>query len=170
MPERNRAVQRAARRMRDRQTGGTYTDARGVVRAGGRRSPIPRCPSMLSTGVWSRYGRWIFGTDDWQRWAVRTPCGRVQTPRDAAAAGFVARPELALTQCLHHGPGPDSPTCPTVGSPGSAYYSVFWWHAKTPVLPFAFDEPYVVHGPLTEADDIDVIVPGITRPLADTGT
>ncbi|MBC7271980.1 hypothetical protein ACF09G_36145 [Streptomyces albogriseolus] len=170
MRERNRAVQRAARRMRDRQTGGAYTDARKLVRPGQRRSPIPRCPSMLEAGVWSRYGRWIFGTDDWQQWAVRTPCGRVQTPREAAAAGLVARPEQALTQCLLHGSAADPTVCPAVGSPGSAYYSVFWWHAKTPVLPFAFDEPYVVHGPLTEADDVDVVVPGITRPLAESSS
>lgn len=89
---------------------------------------------------------------------------------EAAAAGLVARPEQALTQCLLHGSAADPTVCPAVGSPGSAYYSVFWWHAKTPVLPFAFDEQYVVHGPLTEADDVDVVVPGITRPLAESSS
>ncbi|MEU0110642.1 hypothetical protein ABZ313_35500 [Streptomyces sp. NPDC006251] len=166
MPQRNRKVQRAARRTRDRETGGAYTDARRAVREGLRQSPIPPCPSMLEAGVWSRYGRWIFGTDNWQQWAVRTSCGRVQTPQDVAQARPGACPELAFTQCLEHGTGAEE--CPPVGDPGSSYYSVFWWHARTPVLPFAVDKPYVVHGPLTEADDVDVVVPGITRPLVGT--
>ena len=65
MPERNRAVQRAARRTRDRHKTGSYTEVRTVVRRSLRQVPMPTCPAMLDSTVWSRYGRWAFGTDDW---------------------------------------------------------------------------------------------------------
>lgn len=166
MPQRNRAVQREARKIRDRQNNGpSYTEARSSVRRGQRRVRMLPAPAMVDTTLWSRYGRWAFGTDDWQQWLFRTGCGHTQSPRDVATAFLGTRPELALTHCFRHGSGADPEVCPPVGSPGTQYYSVFWWHAKTAVFPFAFDEPYVVHGPLTEADDRDVVVPGITRPL-----
>ena len=56
---------------------------------------------------------------------------------------------------------------PATGIAETAYYKVFWWHANTPVFPFTAGS-YVTHGPLTEADDIDAVVPGITQPLVQT--
>jgi hypothetical protein len=44
---------------------------------------------------------------------------------------------------------------------------VFWWHSNTPVFP-STGGSYVTHGPLTEADDSDAVVPGITQPLVQT--
>lgn len=164
MPKRNRVVQRAARQLRDRGSG-TYTEARATARTGQRLHPMLPCPAMVDTVVWSRYGRWAFGTDDWQNWTFRTGCGHIQSPRDVARNLPGARPEAALTQCLRHDSDTDPSTCPPAGAPGTKYYRVFWWHACTPVFPFAYDRPHVVRGPLTEADDLDVIVPGITRPV-----
>ncbi|MFE0773316.1 hypothetical protein [Streptomyces sp. NPDC058861] len=49
-----------------------------------------------------------------------------------------------------------------MGTPGTRDYKVLWWNGNTPVLPFAHDSDYVLRGPLTDADDGSVTVPGIT--------
>ncbi|MEU9420190.1 hypothetical protein [Streptomyces sp. NPDC048272] len=161
MSQRNRAVQREARKIRDRQAGTKYTGARTVVRDGWRLSRIHPGPAVVDGRLWSRWGRWIFETADWRQWRFRTGCGHVQSAGDVppdAGSG----PELAVTQCLLHGSGADPALCPPVGTEGSKYYRVSWWNGHTRVLPFALDSEYVLVGPLTDADDGIVSVPGIT--------
>lgn len=85
----------------------------------------------------------------------------MQSPGDIGPdAG--SRPEVAVTQCLVHSRGADPGICPPAGTRGMKGYTVSWWNGHTDVLPFAYDSEYVLVGPLTDADDGIVSVPGIT--------
>lgn len=138
MPQRNRAVQREARKIRDRQADTDYTGARAVVRDGWRLSRMDPGPAVVDGTLWSRRGRWIFRTNDWRQWRFRAGCGDVQSPGDVVPAGD-SGPEVAVTECLVHGPGADPGLCPPAGARGMKGYTVSWWNGHTDVLPFAYD-------------------------------
>lgn len=95
MPQRNRRVQRAARQQLVND-GGSRTPMHVHKFGAARESPgSPPARTMLADGVWSRYGRWIHGTDDWTRWRFRCgTCVRLR-PRTAATVKEL-RPETVL--------------------------------------------------------------------------
>jgi hypothetical protein len=159
MPQRNRKVQRAARQQLVNGQGLSYTDARAQVRRGTRVTRVAPARTMLADGVWSRYGRWIHGTDDWTQWRFRCgTCGHVQSPADNAHDGELC-PEVAMWQCA----AGQTPTCPPAGE-SPHYYQVFGHHGHGRVFLFDFAGDRLEHPPLTEADDEIVEVPEVTGP------
>lgn len=162
MSQRNRRVQRAARQQLVNDGGLLYTDARAQVRRGTRVTGLAPARSMLADGVWSRYGRWIHGTDDWTRWRFRCgACGHVQSPAENGRDGEGTRPETVLWQCAAS--QTPASACPTAGE-SADHYKVFGYHGLARVFLFDFAGDRREYPPLTEADDEIVEVPGVTGP------